>query len=230
MSKLTVFFMFILSVPSLFAAKVPVKEQHAFVRRMRPKIAMVDKQILKDRNIILLDRKSLMSIKHLPYSDYEEIFKLGAYYKVADCDPEDWDEQSCIKDLLKRVDILPPNLILAQAINESNWGQSRFALQGNNYFGIWCFRKGCGLVPGARPKGQTYEVRRFANAEESIAAYYRNINTHDQYQDLRDQRYKMRELGKPLNALTLAEGLEGYSTRKKAYVRSIQSLIRRLES
>ena len=33
-------------------------------------------------------------------------------------------------------DRIPINLVVAQAILESDWGKSRFARQGNNYFGI----------------------------------------------------------------------------------------------
>ncbi|MEQ8603605.1 MAG: glucosaminidase domain-containing protein [Marivibrio sp.] len=37
--------------------------------------------------------------------------------------------------LLRRVDTIPPALALAQAASESNWGQSRFAQEGANFFG-----------------------------------------------------------------------------------------------
>ena len=32
---------------------------------------------------------------------------------------------------------VPVNLIVAQAVHESNWGKSRFALEGNALFGQW---------------------------------------------------------------------------------------------
>lgn len=44
------------------------------------------------------------------------------------------DEQAW-ETLLRRVDVVPASLALAQAANESAWGTSRFALEGNNYFG-----------------------------------------------------------------------------------------------
>jgi len=39
------------------------------------------------------------------------------------------------KELLRRVDIIPPPLLISQAANESAWGTSRFAKLGNNLFG-----------------------------------------------------------------------------------------------
>ena len=54
---------------------------------------------------------------------------------------------SWFNEMLKRVDIIPISLVLAQAANESSWGESRFAKKGNNYFGMWCYTPKCGIVP-----------------------------------------------------------------------------------
>ena len=40
-----------------------------------------------------------------------------------------------------------------QAANESAWGTSRFARIGLNFFGQWCYSKGCGMVPKRRNTG-----------------------------------------------------------------------------
>ena len=65
------------------------------------------------------------------------------------------------EELLKVIDILPPSLVLAQAANESDWGRSRFAKDFNNYFGIWCFSKGCGVIPKERDEDAIHEVASF---------------------------------------------------------------------
>ena len=51
-------------------------------------------------------------------------------------------EREIVNELMLRVDVLPVSLALAQAANESAWGTSRFALQGNNIFGQWCYEPG----------------------------------------------------------------------------------------
>ena len=38
--------------------------------------------------------------------------------------------------MIDEIDRIPIILVLAQAIHESDWGKSRFAVQGNNLFGI----------------------------------------------------------------------------------------------
>lgn len=129
--------------------------------------------------------------------------------------------------LLKRVDIIPPALALAQAASESGYGTSRFARIGNNLFGEWTFIPGTGIIPQRRPAGESYEVRRFETLFDSVKSYMKNLNTHRAYADLRMQRANLRAAGLPVRGMDLARGLERYSTRGESYVEDIRAIIRR---
>ncbi len=131
-----------------------------------------------------------------------------------------------IDELLVRVDIIPVSLALAQAATESAWGTSRFAREGNNIFGQWCFDEGCGLVPGQRADDASHEVRAFATVEASVRAYFRNLNTNPTYEYLRELRAQMRMKGKPLDSRALAQGLLRYSERGHVYISEIHDIIR----
>lgn len=128
--------------------------------------------------------------------------------------------------LLRRVDVVPEALVLVQAANESGWGTSRFAREGLNFFGQWCFRKGCGLVPDARSEDMNHEVRKFASVNASVRSYLRNINTHPAYFELRRLRAEKRASGADIRALDLTQGLLSYSERGEDYVHELNSMIR----
>lgn len=128
--------------------------------------------------------------------------------------------------LLRRVDVVPEALVLVQAANESGWGTSRFAREGLNFFGQWCFRKGCGLVPDARSDDMNHEVRKFASVNASVRSYLRNINTHPAYFELRRLRAEKRASGADIRALDLTQGLLSYSERGEDYVHELNSMIR----
>lgn len=130
-----------------------------------------------------------------------------------------------IELLRKRLDVIPPSLALAQAANESAWGTSRFATEGNNLFGQWCFSPGCGMVPEGRPDGETYEVADFRSPYYSVRAYIQNLNRHPAYQAVRDIRMKDRKAGEPLSGHEMAEGLLDYSQRGEAYIEEIREMI-----
>lgn len=206
------------------------RSQQQFIRSFEPQITSVNQEILTDRQAVLEAQALLKAHTRLPSVYKEKMKELGRGYQVQSCALSPFFLSSCLNELRKRVDILPTDLILAQAINESNWGQSRFAKEGNNYFGIACVSKGCGMIPNNRPKGSTFEVRSFESARASIEGYYTIINTHQSYQALRDSRLKMRQENKPLDAHELAAGLESYSTEKKAYIVSIQKAIAHLQA
>ena len=131
-----------------------------------------------------------------------------------------------IEDILTVIDTLPPSLVLAQAANESNWGRSRFAEDFNNYFGIWCFVKGCGTVPKQRDANAIHEVANFNSLKACIDYYVLTINRNYAYQNLRLIRKAYRDELKPLSGIALAEGLSNYAFPGDEYISSIQSVIR----
>lgn len=131
-----------------------------------------------------------------------------------------------LRHLLMRVDIVPADLALAQAALESGWGTSRFAREGNNLFGMWCYQPGCGIVPRNRPAGATHEVARYASPRGSFEAYIRNLNTNRAYLAMRQIRRQLRENDREITGHALAEGLVLYSQEREDYVRKVRAMIR----
>ncbi len=147
---------------------------------------------------------------------------LARNYRI---DPITFTQREIIDELLLRVDLIPASLALAQAANESAWGTSRFTILGNNIFGQWCYEAGCGIVPARRAPGAKHEVKAFDTVQQSVEAYFLNINTHDSYSYLRGLRAKMRERNLKLDPMSLAIGLGRYSQRGDGYVDEIQRII-----
>ena len=158
------------------------------------------------------------------FSEFERawVFRLARRYRI---EVENYSEKEIVDELLLRVDVLPVSLALAQAANESAWGTSRFALEGNNIFGQWCYEKGCGIVPSRRQLGAIHEVKSFVSVEEAIKSYFLNINSHPSYSYLRDLRSRMRVRGLRLDPMSLAIGLGRYSERGDNYVDEVQKII-----
>ncbi|MGB0938460.1 MAG: glucosaminidase domain-containing protein [Colwellia sp.] len=131
-----------------------------------------------------------------------------------------------LNQLYNKIDIIPTPLILVQAANESAWGTSRFARIGLNYFGIWCYRKGCGMVPNGRTGNERHEVAAFQSVDKAVASYFKNINTHNAYMIFRTIRAELRAQNQPLLPEVLATGLIPYSERGVDYVIDINTMLR----
>jgi len=173
-----------------------------------------------ENNKVLKIRSQLINAKEQG-NDKRFVARIAKSYSTKwDSKNENWEQ------LLERVDAIAPELALAQSANESAWGQSRFAKQGNNFFGQWCYTKGCGLVPAQRRRGASHEVAEFDSVNASVRSYIKNINTTRAYALLRKIRSQNRTADKAANAIEQAGGLIHYSERGEDYVREIRSLIR----
>jgi len=179
----------------------------AFFGYLLPEIQRQNSEIIELRNRIKDERMS-----------DNKMTALKKYYKFKD--------DASIEDLLSSVDIVPTSLVLAQAAYESSWGRSRFAKYYHNYFGLWCFKKGCGVVPLRRDKKATHEVAKFSSLSKGIAYYIRSINRNSAYETLRKIRKHKRDTQQPITGMGLAEGLENYAEIGYDYVETVQSIIK----
>jgi len=170
-------------------------------------------EINKKNNKIQLIRKKIIE-KDL---SKEELTKLYIKYRI--------NEDSEITALLEKIDIIPPSLVLSQAALESNWGRSRFAKFYHNYFGLWCFERGCGVIPKKRDKGDTHEVAKFSSPEKAIDFYFLSINRNKSYEVLRKIRQDKRSKSQSITGLSLSEGLTNYAEIGYEYVDRIRRVI-----
>lgn len=206
-----------------FSKHTDVKQKkQAFFDFLRPMVREENGKILRDREYLRELFDFYMVEVKLPVQDQGWLENLAKEYRMK---AFDYSQKEDRERLLRRVDIIPESLFLAQAANESAWGTSRFAISANNLFGQWCFTKGCGVVPSQRGAGETHEIQKFATVNDAVASYVRNLNSHNAYRKLRTERENLRSTGKILTGYALAIGLERYSARGNEYVEEIRSMI-----
>ena len=195
------------------------QKKSAFFRTLAPLIAAENAAIRQQRQFLLeaFDKPESLADPEIR----ARVEKLAIRYKVAG----EIGDPRFQRKLLSHVDTIPAGLILAQAANESAWGTSRFAREANNLFGIWTWNKDNGLKPLQRDPDATHFVRIYSDLQAAVGNYLYTINIGGAYQDLRQQRARLREAGKPLDPITLAGGLSRYSERGQAYVDEIRSMI-----
>ncbi|MEE2000537.1 glucosaminidase domain-containing protein [Alkalimonas sp. MEB108] len=221
-----------LAYPTPAPAKKPLPDFDAIAdinEKKQAFFAFLGPHVARENNRLRALRKQLLEMQAhfernqpLTVQDYAFLYALYDEFRmdVAHTDDDSFNE------LLKRVDILPASLVLMQAANESAWGTSRFAVEGLNFFGQWCFREGCGLVPLYRGEDQFHEVARFETAAASIRSYFYNLNTFHSYEELREIRAELRSRNKPVRGEDLARGLLRYSERGEDYIAEISGMIR----
>jgi len=211
------------AVPDFSTIKDSKAKKKAFFDFMRPIVRSENAKVAKTRERMLAISGMLDNGDTVSQKDQTWLLGLARSYRI---DMQALDDESSWELLKRRVDTVPFRLALAQAANESNWGSSRFAKEGRNFFGEWCFTPGCGMVPGKRKTGLTHEVAVFNSVNDSVASYLRSLNRIDMYMAFRMTRVKSRNRGNIPKAHDLASGLTGYSERGDAYVEDIRKMIR----
>ena len=122
-------------------------------------------------------------------------------------------------------DIYPVNLevLLAQAALESGWGNSRFALEGKNLFGIRTYDlREPHMLPSNNPK--KWGVRVYMHECDSVQHYIdiiNNGNAYEKYRELRDNDVS--------DSLKYVETLGAYAADKN-YFPKIKSIIKKLRT
>jgi Bax protein len=213
-------------VPRVFAEAMPPdmdaiatadERKRIFIKVMLPLVLEVNEHLMVDRAHLIY----LMTLKShglaLALADRRWLDGMYTLFEVAPGDDV---------ELLRRVDVIPPSLALAQAAQETGWGTSRFVHEGNALFGERVWDDDGGMVPSGRAEGQTHTVRSFDGLKSSVLAYMVNLNRHPAYDGFRHLRAMQRRMDRPLDPALLAGGLGGYSEEGRDYIAKIRAIIR----
>ena len=134
---------------------------------------------------------------------------------------------------LPRLDRVPYEMIVAQAALETGWGTSRFAVEGNNLFGIRTWDKDTPhMIPtGMGTKWPGWGVRIFASKCGSVKEYIRLLNEHPAYEDFRKARTNFHVKNLEPDPLVLIQNIDKFSTTADydKRVRRIIVKVRKLE-
>jgi Bax protein len=86
------------------------------------------------------------------------------------------------------VNRVPVDLVVAQAVHESEWGRSRFAVEGNNLMGIRTFDPADNQMKPINIPNSSWGLRIFETKCESISYYMDLLNNSHHYNEFREER------------------------------------------
>ena len=187
------------------------EKKETFLQILLPLIVAENEKIIKDRKYLLKILKNTKTEESQKWLNSK--FNI---YKVKDRNA---------KELLKKIDIVPTSIALAQAAKESGWGTSRFALEGNAIYGQWTWN-GDGIEPLEKTKNQNHQILKFPLLRASVKAYITNLNTHRGYKSFREKRAELRKKNMKLTGIKLIHELENYAQTGKEYTKILEKIIK----
>jgi len=223
---------YITTIPSRWRDKTSdempvVDKKRAFFRLLGPLVLHANELILADRQALESIVTALRSGESISAREEAFMRETAVAYKVGEGEGDiDINDQALQDELIRRVDTLPPSLVLAQAAEESGWGTSRFAVEGNALFGMWTWGDE-GITPEQqRSEHGDHKIASYETPLHSVNAYMRNLNMHRGYETLRARRAELRSSGAKVTGWELAKTLTKYSERGQGYVDSLHGLMK----
>jgi Bax protein len=174
--------------------------------------------VLDENEKIKEDKRKLFKILSKNFNTAGEKVWLKRRFKEYKIDDGD------LAKLKIRMDIVPVSIAIAQAANESGWGTSRFALEGNALFGQWTWSKK-GINPKKKDPNQKHKILQFQILKASVRAYKNNLNTHNAYKEFREVRAQLRQQNKQIIGTDLTKYLKNYASIGEKYVVIIEDII-----
>ena len=225
-------------VPRIYLAEVPsrwrkktskqisvTEKKRLFFRLLAPIVLYINERIVEVRSKVESLALQFEQGKTMTESDIAWLVDLGREYSVPASAQEGLNRE-WFTSLLRRIDIIPPSLALAQGAIESGWGTSRFADEGNSLFGQWSWSGG--IVPAEQRQGEhgDHRIAAFESTGLSVWSYTKNLNSHHAYDQFRRQREDLRRQGAVIRGKDLVQTMTAYSERGQAYVEELKTIMR----
>jgi len=187
-------------VPDDLVTKEGPTRKLLFITALLPVILEVNQRVLVEREQLLFLRSKMGTPAGLTPTERLWLEQLANRYEAS---------SDKLDELLRRVDIVPPSMAIAQGGVESGWGTSA-AARTNALFG---------MISAGKPQP-------FVNVGEAANAYVANLNTHAAYAAFRVERAAMRERSEALDGYRLIGTLLRYSELGQQYVGFIRQVMR----
>ncbi|MCK5404807.1 MAG: glucosaminidase domain-containing protein [Desulfobulbaceae bacterium] len=163
--------------------------KHKLLRQRERVLAFLRKDHLTDAEKSYLDRQ----MKRFKAGDYDE--------------------------LLRKMQVHPTSIVLAQAAIETGWGASRFFRNANNVFGIWSFQDDEARVRARETRdGKVIYVKKYASLIESVDDYFLTL-AKGPYKEFRKARVLLTD------PWQLSGYLTKYSEQGDEYIRKLHMVI-----
>jgi Bax protein len=191
--------------------------------------------ILRENARIVAERQRVQDIASsylrditIDEADFNWLKDLADEYQLH---PQSRSDSHFFGELLTRVDVVPPSLVLAhmaqswRAVSPPGMGDSVNALTFRRQSCHEDLCLGFGMHAGHNSMSLAAAVTAVAVSDDSVRNYMLRLNTDDSYADFRLQRLGLRNRGEEIKGLPLVSSLRGSALRDEGYVDQLRSLI-----
>jgi len=185
------------------------EKKQQFINQVLPAILIVKFQLENQSKVVKKVIKKLENEEKLTKKEANLVDSLMIRYGA-----------ETLENLLIRLKIHPTSLVLAQAALESGWGSSRFAIEGNNLFGMKSLPGDSSRIKSFYSRGsKNIYLKSYDNVAQSIDHYFVTLGRSDVYNNFRNKRYE------EVDVFQLIGSLSKYSEKGKDYTTMLKKMV-----
>lgn len=200
-------------VPRIYFQRLPsdwgsapenASRNRTFIRILLPLVLKINEEITAERKEIMQMYAKIRTAGSLSDKEYTDIDAIAEKYDAfTTIKTQPGRAQALIKQLFKKVDIIPTSIMISTAIIYSNWGTSRLATEENSLYREEVWYTNQGVKPKDDPDSD-YRYRVFSNLEDCIRARALQINSSIDYDYFRHTRFYQRQMKQAPNGINVA--------------------------
>ena len=212
-------------IPPLFLERMPVdfdkiesknERNKLFIMIMSPLVLKVNEELVFERKDLWDIKKDFDEGKELDENQRKTVENLVQKYDVFSRMKGRSYYADVLEELMLKVNTVPPSIMIAAAVAESNWGTADEVKQGNALYKLkdWYTDK------GIKPEGEdddSYRIREYPDLLSAIRDYALKINSDINFFGLRMARWNIMNRNKTVrgrmmvHSMVVGSPLENYA-------------------
>lgn len=165
------------------------KERNAlFIKILAPLALKINQEIKQERERLLRLNDKFEKGRPLTSEDERELAELARKYDVFTRLKNEERTRFLLRELLLKIDFIPPSLLITAAAIETNWGTSRIVKEGNSLYKTLVWHTDKGLKPIGEKEDDTYRIKTYPDLYSSMKEFALSLNSELKFADMRDVR------------------------------------------
>ena len=191
--------------PDDFTKITDEKKRNAlFIKILAPLTLKLNNQILSERNEIKSIAQDFKNQKTLSPKQISILEEKAKKYDVFTRLQGTYRQQYQIDELLIKVHVVAPSILIIAAALETNWGTSRIVKEGNSLYKTLVWHTDEGLKPIGETEDDTYRIKTYPNIYASMEEFALKLNSSISFDNFRGFRHQVIERKTLLLGSTLA--------------------------
>ena len=180
------------------------KRNTLFIKILAPLTLKLNAEILSERKDIKSLAQSFQTNKQLTPEQIKILEKKASKYDVFTRLRGDYRYQYLLDELLKKVHVVAPSVLITAAALETNWGTSRIVKEGNSLYKTLIWHTSDGLKTIGETEDDSYRIKTYHNIYDSMKEFALKLNSSISFDNFRGIRHEILERRTLLLGSTLA--------------------------